>query len=85
MNPFLEGEKGNGILKPAVPLAAFTENFSSIDFIAPPPFGNVMDGTDKDVYPEDLLSDLSVEEDDLSAAAYELSFCIYLQIIGVKI
>jgi hypothetical protein len=44
MNPFLEGEKGNGILKPAVPFTALTENFSSIALMAPPPLGKVIEG-----------------------------------------
>lgn len=35
---------GNGIEKPAVPLAAFTLNFSSILFNAPPPFGSSIFG-----------------------------------------
>ncbi|HEY0426483.1 MAG TPA: hypothetical protein VGC76_01630 [Pyrinomonadaceae bacterium] len=30
--------------KDAVPLTAFTENFSSIPLIAPPPFGKAMEG-----------------------------------------
>ena len=30
---------------PAVPLTAFTENFSSIPFSAPPPLGRAMEGT----------------------------------------
>jgi hypothetical protein len=47
MNPFLEAEKGNGILKPAVPFTALMENFSSMVLIAPPLLGKVMGGTDK--------------------------------------
>ncbi len=40
----LAGEKGSGIQNEDVPLTALTENFSSIPFIAPPPFGRVMEG-----------------------------------------
>lgn len=47
VKPLLPGDRGSGIEKPAVPLTAFTENFSSITFIAPPPFGSVMDRTCK--------------------------------------
>ena len=41
----LAGEKGRGIEKEAVPFTAFTENFSSMPFNAPPPLGKEMDGT----------------------------------------
>ena len=40
----LEGEMGRGIENDAVPLTAFTENFSSIPLIAPPPFGREIEG-----------------------------------------
>ena len=36
--------KGSGTEKEAVPLAAFTLNFSSIFFKAPPPLGSVIAG-----------------------------------------
>jgi len=38
------GETGRGMENEAVPLTAFTENFSSMPFMAPPPFGRVMEG-----------------------------------------
>jgi len=38
------GEKGRGIEKEAVPFTAFTENFSSMPLMAPPPFGKAMEG-----------------------------------------
>lgn len=41
----LAGEKGSGIEKEEVPLTAFTENFSSMPLIAPPPLGNEIEGT----------------------------------------
>jgi len=44
IKPFREGEKGKGMLKPAVPLAAFTWNLSSMDLIAPPPLGRLIWG-----------------------------------------
>src|SRR5258708_39602382 len=40
-----ERENGRGIENEAVPLIGFTENFSSMPFIAPPPFGKEMKGT----------------------------------------
>ena len=39
------GDTGKGIEKAAVPFTAFTENFSSIPFRAPPPFGKDIEGT----------------------------------------
>jgi hypothetical protein len=44
VNPFLPGEKGRGIERSAVPFAELTENFSSIDWIAPPPLGSKTEG-----------------------------------------
>lgn len=41
----LVGEKGSGMENPAVPLTAFTENFSSMPLIAPPPLGKDIEGT----------------------------------------
>ena len=40
----LAGENGKGKEKDAVPLTAFTENFSSIPFIVPSTFGREIDG-----------------------------------------
>src|SRR5262249_18201535 len=37
-------EKGSGSANEVVPLTAFTENFSSIPLIAPPPFGSDSEG-----------------------------------------
>ena len=44
VNPFLPGVVGNGTENPAVPFEGLTENFSSIDFIAPPPLGRLIVG-----------------------------------------
>jgi hypothetical protein len=38
------GEKGRAMENDDVPLAALTENFSSIPFMAPPPFGSTIEG-----------------------------------------
>ena len=38
------GENGSGIENEAVPLTAFTANFSSMPLIAPPPFGSESEG-----------------------------------------
>ena len=40
----LDGEKGKGMLRAAVPLTALTVNFSSMLRMAPPPVGKAMDG-----------------------------------------
>src|SRR5882757_9809071 len=38
------GAEGRGMLRAPVPLTAFTENFSSMPLIAPPPLGRVTEG-----------------------------------------
>jgi hypothetical protein len=44
--PVVGEEKGKGMLQTDVPLAAFSENFSSMDFIDPPPLGKLICGAD---------------------------------------
>jgi hypothetical protein len=71
----LAGENGSGIEKTAVPLTAFTENFSSIPLIAPPPFGKAMEGTSIELDLVFPASDCRNCEDDLFC---DCSFIFYL-------
>lgn len=66
---------------PAVPLAALTENFSSIDLIAPPPLGSVMDGMDKEEYSLFLSLSFPVFIPDLLFSGYS-DFCITRILMG---
>lgn len=59
------GEKGSGMEKDEVPLTAFTENFSSIPLIAPPPFGRVIEGISialDFVFPPSVLRNCDLDE-----------------------